>query len=149
MALEEDMPDPPEDKTIPKYRQIRKRTADLVLEYSEEFQAAFATLSQARSSTKLPHGRKRGAAAKVDDDDEDDDPVESKPPAKKRIKKEADSQADGMTDQQMAELNDRGQLTKQSVAALKDFLKSKKLPVAGKKAELVDRVQEYLESKGL
>jgi ATP-dependent DNA helicase 2 subunit 1 len=149
MALEDDMPDPLEDKTLPKYRQIRKRTASLVTEYGEEFKETFAALSRAKSSTKLAHGRKRGGAAKVIEDD-DDDVADSKPPAKKRIKKEADTDgADGLTDKQMAELNDRGQISKQSVAALKDFLKARQQPAAGKKADLVDRVQEYLESKGL
>lgn len=143
------MPEPLEDKTIPKYRQINKRTAQLVTDYAEEFQVTFSSLSRARSSTKLPHGRKRGGAAKVLEDDEDD-VADSKPPAKKRIKKEADADdGDGLTDHKMAQLNDRGQISKQSVAALKDFLMARKQPTAGKKADLIDRVQEYLESRGL
>ena len=34
------------------------------------------------------------------------------------------------------------------VDQLKEFLKSKSLPVSGKKADLIDRVSEYFDRKG-
>jgi ATP-dependent DNA helicase 2 subunit 1 len=49
----------------------------------------------------------------------------------------------------MAALNDKGQITKQTVAVLKAYLSARGQSVSGKKADLVDRVQEYLEGKGL
>ena len=49
----------------------------------------------------------------------------------------------------MAEINDKGQISKQTVAVLKEFLGARKKPAVGKKADLVKLVQDYLESKGL
>lgn len=52
-------------------------------------------------------------------------------------------------DQQMAAINDKGQISKQTVAVLKAFLTQRGQSTAGKKADLIEKVQEYLESKGL
>ena len=49
----------------------------------------------------------------------------------------------------MAALNDRGQISKQTVAVLKAFLTQREQSAAGKKADLIEKVQEYLVSKGL
>ena len=148
MALEEEVPTTPSDATIPRYRQIDKRCKEYLAEFGEEFVQTFKSVARPKPSTKLPTGRKRAAPPVVDDDDED----EGKPKAKKKIKTESKSQGTddgGMTDQQMAELNDRGGISKQSVVALKEFLKARGQSTSGKKIELVERTQEYLESKGL
>jgi ATP-dependent DNA helicase 2 subunit 1 len=49
----------------------------------------------------------------------------------------------------MAELNNRGQISKQTVAVLKTYMGQRGQSVSGKKADLVERVQQYLEGKGL
>lgn len=87
----------------------------------------------------------------------------------KRIKSEPVSQKDGgggLTDDAIAALNDRGTIGKvriffqldgegwlmalqQTVAVLKEYLDARGQSTAGKKADLIERVQEYLESKGL
>jgi ATP-dependent DNA helicase 2 subunit 1 len=68
----------------------------------------------------------------------------------KSEKSQKDTNGDGgITDKEMAEINDRGNISKQSVAALKEFLKSRGVNATGKKLDLVERTQEYLESKGL
>lgn len=41
-----------------------------------------------------------------------------------------------------------GSLSKLTVAVLKEFLTEKKLSAAGKKADLVERVEEYFDRKG-
>ena len=56
---------------------------------------------------------------------------------------------DGMTDQQMADLNNSGKISKQTVAVLKQWLSARGQSTGGKKAELLETVQEYLEGKGL
>ncbi|ORY15168.1 DNA-dependent protein kinase [Clohesyomyces aquaticus] len=150
MALEEEVPEfsTSDDKTLPKYRQINKRAAEYVIELEEAFDAEHkrqvrGQLQSSASSSVKP--KKRAMPSEADD----------VKPVKllKRIKTEQQSQAtvdgQGVTDEDMAGLNDRGLISKQSVAALKDFLKARKQPVAGKKIELIERVQEYLEAKGL
>ncbi|KAF2715123.1 DNA-dependent protein kinase [Pleomassaria siparia CBS 279.74] len=147
MALEEEVPEKADDKTVPRYKQIDKRAGALL----EEFGAEFDNVLESQSSSKPKAGipvRKRAAAAVVPDDDDDDAPVKPK----KRVKKEKvddDDSGAGLTDQDMANINDKGQVSKQSVAILKQFLKARKQSITGKKMELVERVQDYLDSKGL
>jgi ATP-dependent DNA helicase 2 subunit 1 len=49
----------------------------------------------------------------------------------------------------MASINNKGQISKQTVAVLKAFLGQRGESGAGKKADLVERTQQYLEGKGL
>ncbi|KAF2191502.1 ATP-dependent DNA helicase II subunit 1 [Zopfia rhizophila CBS 207.26] len=139
MALEEEVPEKADDKTIPKYKQIDKRAG----EYLEEFGQAFdeELRSQLKLKTKaIALSKKRGAPASSATS-------ESKP--SKRIKSEEPAnESAGMRDEEMAALNDRGNLSKQPVAALKDYLKAKGQNASGKKIELIEKVQQYLEKKG-
>jgi ATP-dependent DNA helicase 2 subunit 1 len=151
MALEEEVPVEPVDKTIPRYKQIDKRCAKYLEEFGVAFDKEFRALTQGKSKS-LPTGRKRVKAAADDDDDDDEDDVKPKPARKKvktEVKKETASQAPGMTDQEMANINDRGNISKQKVDALKAFLGDRGLDTKGKKLDLVDRVQGYLDKKGL
>jgi ATP-dependent DNA helicase 2 subunit 1 len=82
------------------------------------------------------------------------DPEDGGKPAPKRVKKEAkvkeeDGNEDGLTDEQMATFNNKGQISKQTVAVLKEFLGQRGQSATGKKADLVEKVQQYLEDKGL
>lgn len=148
MALEEEVPTKPDDKTIPRYKQIDKRAGEYIQEYGAEFEKVWGSVGRATLSSRPKAPAKKRPAAGAADDDDDDDP---KP--KKRVKKEPkvkDEDGDeGLTDQQMAAINDKGQISKQTVAVLKEYLAARGQAVSGKKADLVDRVQEYLESKGL
>ena len=146
LALEEELPDHPDDKTIPRFRQIDKRCGEYIEAYGREFQDAYA--QQYKSA--LAHRAKPPAKKRIAADPDD------KKPAPKRVKKEAkvkDEDAsdneDGVTDLQMANLNTSGQISKQTVAALKQWLAARGLSGVGKKAELLERVQEYLDGKGL
>ncbi|OAF99412.1 ATP-dependent DNA helicase II subunit 1 [Paraphaeosphaeria sporulosa] len=147
MALEEEVPTKPDDKTLPKYKQIDKRAGEYITAYGEEFEKVFATVGHsALSSRPKAAAKKRPAAVAVDDD-------EDEPKPKKRVKKEAivkdEYGDDGLTDQQMAAINDKGQISKQTVAILKEYLGARGQPISGKKADLIERVQDYLENKGL
>ncbi|KAF9737812.1 ATP-dependent DNA helicase II subunit 1 [Paraphaeosphaeria minitans] len=148
MALEEEVPTKPDDRTLPKYKQIDKRAGEYITAYGEEFEKVFTTVGHsALSSLAKLVAKKRPAAAAVADDDNDE------PKAKKRVKKAAEvkneDSDDALIDQQMAAINDKGQISKQTIAILKEFLGARGQAVSGKKADLIERVQDYLEKKGL
>jgi ATP-dependent DNA helicase 2 subunit 1 len=142
LALEDDIPTQPDDKTIPRFKQIDKRCGEYIQDYGEEFKTAYAQVAQ----SSFPHrGKATGKRASADPDDK---------PAPKRVKKEAkvkeeDGDDEGLTDEQMATLNNKGQISKQTVAVLKAFLGERGQSATGKKADLVEKVQQYLEDKGL
>lgn len=142
MALEEELPEQPDDKTAPRYKQIDKRCGEYIQEYGKEFEAAFAQVAKS-----FPHrGKATGKRASAEPGDEK--------PAPKRVKKEPKvkeegEEDEGMSDEQMATLNNKGQISKQTVAVLKAFLEQRGQNVSGKKVDLTERVQGYLEGKGL
>jgi ATP-dependent DNA helicase 2 subunit 1 len=144
MALEDEIPTKAEDKTVPRFKQIDKRCGEYIQDYGEEFKAAFAQVAQ----PAFPHrGKATGKRGSVD-------PEDGGKPAPKRVKKEAkvkeeDGDEDGLTDEQMATFNNKGQISKQTVAVLKEFLGQRGQSATGKKADLVEKVQQYLEDKGL
>ncbi|KKK25059.1 putative DSB repair complex subunit Ku70, partial [Aspergillus ochraceoroseus] len=47
LALDEDLPEKPEDKTLPKYRQIDKRAGDYVLSWADELEKQYAKIPAA------------------------------------------------------------------------------------------------------
>jgi ATP-dependent DNA helicase 2 subunit 1 len=49
----------------------------------------------------------------------------------------------------MAQFNNKGQISKQTVAVLRQYLSARDKPTVGLKTDLVDRVQKYLEGIGL
>ncbi|CAI6334498.1 unnamed protein product [Periconia digitata] len=136
MALEEEIPEKADDKTVPKYRQIEKRTGPYVIEYGEQFEVEMAKVNQPSSS--LP-SRGKTAAKRTNIEADDDD--ELKP--KKRAKKEdAGDDDEALTNAQMETLCLNGSVAKQTVAVLKAYLKANGLSTTGKKAELVQRVSD-------
>jgi ATP-dependent DNA helicase 2 subunit 1 len=141
MALEEELPDHPDDKTIPRYKQIDKRCGEYIAAYGAEFESAFAQVAKS-----FPHrGKATGKRASAEPGDEK--------PAAKRVKKEPkvkeEDEEEGMSDERMAGINNKGQISKQTVAVLKAFLAQRGESTSGKKVDLTERVQGYLEGKGL
>ncbi|KAF1961925.1 ATP-dependent DNA helicase-like protein II subunit 1 [Byssothecium circinans] len=143
MALEEEIPEKAEDKTIPRYRQVEKRAGQYIVEYGEQFGVEYAKFKRPGLPSRAKAGKKRPKTEAQDGGDDDDDGA--KPT--KRVKKEEDGE--GLTDEDMAEISNKGAISKQTVAVFKAFLGARGLSVAGKKAELLERVQEYLVEKGL
>ncbi|KAF2821542.1 Ku DNA-binding complex, Ku70 subunit [Ophiobolus disseminans] len=141
MALEEELPEVPDDKTIPRFKQIDKRCGEYIQDYGKEFEAAYAQVAK----SSFPHrGRATGKRASVEPDDEK--------PKSKRVKKEPkvkEEIGEGVSDEQMAQFNDKGQISKQTVAVLKQYLAARGKSATGLKAELVERVQKHLEGIGL
>jgi ATP-dependent DNA helicase 2 subunit 1 len=144
MALEEELPDQPDDKTIPRFKQIEKRCGEYIQDYGKEFEAAYAQVAK----STFPHrGKATGKRASAEPDA--DEKPKSKRVKKEPKVKEEDNEEVGLSDEQMANFNNKGQISKQTVAVLKGFLGERGQSVSGKKADLVDRVQHYLEGKGL
>jgi ATP-dependent DNA helicase 2 subunit 1 len=144
MALEEELPDQPDDKTIPRFKQIEKRCGEYIQDYGKEFEAAYAQVAK----STFPHrGKATGKRASAEPDA--DEKPKSKRVKKEPKVKEEDNEEVGLSDEQMAHFNNKGQISKQTVAVLKGFLGERGQSVSGKKADLVDRVQHYLEGKGL
>jgi ATP-dependent DNA helicase 2 subunit 1 len=146
LALEEELPVQPEDKTIPRYKQIDKRCGEYIEDYGREFEETYAQQQQSALAHRAKPVAKKRTGGDADGEDK---------PAAKRVKKEPKVKAedgdeeDGMTDQQMADLNNSGKISKQTVAVLKQWLSARNQSTGGKKAELLERVQEYLDGKGL
>lgn len=130
LALDEDLPEQAEDKTIPRYRQIDKRIAEYVYAWNDVLENECSNLPnygiQTSTLAKRPAPSDKGA------------------PATKRIKSEGD---DGLSDASMRMMWEKGTLAKLTVAQLKEWLTRKGEGTAGKKADLVERVEACLESK--
>ncbi len=76
MALDEDLPEKPEDKTIPKYRQIDKRAGPLVIDWGNELHNQHESWQKSNKHESVPAKRAapeaddlaiRGKKAKMDD----------------------------------------------------------------------------------
>lgn len=150
LALDEDVPEQPEDKTIPKYRQIDKvsrdrqrswvlltvffqRAGDYVLSWSDELDKQYNIVAANGPKSTLPKRPAKGDAAD-----------KAGPPAKK-IKAEGGGSGNHQAEVQKHYQN--GTLSKMTVASLKEYLTTQGRSAAGKKAELVERVEELLETK--
>jgi ATP-dependent DNA helicase 2 subunit 1 len=143
MALDEEVPEQPDDKTIPRYKQIDKRCGEYIAEYGKEFEAAYAQVAK----PAFPHrGKATGKRASAEPGD--DKPAPKRVKKEPKVKEEGDED-EGLTDEQMATINNKGQISKQTVAVLKAYLSQRGQSVSGKKVDLVERVQGYLEAKGL
>ena len=137
MALEEDLPEKPEDKTIPKYRQIDKRAGPYVIDWGHELHKQHGEW-QANNGSSSSFFAKRPAPA----DKNGDASVKSE----KRARTAAD-QEDEVTDEVMKKAFEKQSLGKMSVLQLKTWLQRKSISVAGKKADLVERAEQYFEQK--
>jgi ATP-dependent DNA helicase 2 subunit 1 len=120
IALDEELPEKPDDKTLPKYRLIDRHAGGMVEEWSnvlENHKQAVGT-----KAVKLEKGKR------VADDAED--------PAAKKARMVGG----------VKEFYKSGQLGKCTVAALREFCRVSNLDDSGKKAELVERVEEFLDN---
>lgn len=139
IALEEDLPERPEDKTIPKYKQIDKRAGQYVIEWGEELENEYrhwASKSRKSSSALTKRSADTAAAHTTS--------------LAKRVKTEsgappASTSDGGMTDAEMMEQNERGNISKLTMPVLKEWLGARRLPTSGKKADLVERIQKYFD----
>lgn len=128
MALDEDVPDKLDDATIPKYRQIDKRVGGYLAEWKEVL-------------AEKANGLMKSRAVKRESEEDD-----GGHPATKRTKV-APKKADRghMSNAQLRTAWEQDTLKKMTVAELRDILASKGISTVGKKAELVEKLEQWIE----
>lgn len=127
LALEEEVPGKAEDATEPKYRAISKRAGGYLEDWSE-------TLEQEATQAKQTRAIKR----------DPEDAIPERPAKRSRAGSEKPS-ASGLSLPQLKTAVESGGITKMTVAQLKDVLGAKGLSTSGKKIELVERIEQWLE----
>lgn len=131
LALEEEVPETLDDATIPKYKQIDKRVGGYLAEWKQALADKAGSLMKSRAV-------KREA--------EEDEAGGSRPLAK-RAKPAAKAAAggSGMSNAQLKAAFEQDTLKKMTVAELKEVLASKGVSAVGKKAELVEKLEQWIE----
>ncbi|KAF3480730.1 Ku70 protein [Arthroderma uncinatum] len=124
LALDEDVPEQPEDKTIPRHKSIDKRAGDLVIAWGEELESQYRTLEKSQPVTSTLVKRPASSAKGIKEE-----------PASKRARTEEP--------EDIRVYYEKGTLSKLTVAILKEFLGSHSLSTSGKKADLIERVEGY------
>ena len=135
LALEEDLPEKNEDKTLPRWRQIHKRAGQYVVEFGEQLGQAYQRWQKDNAGHVRPTatgGAKRSTPA-------------ASGGGNKKIKQE--NADDGPTDDEMRTAYQKDAVSKYTVAHLKAFLQSKSLSATGKKTDLADAVTRYFETR--
>ncbi|KAJ5908268.1 DNA helicase ATP-dependent Ku type [Penicillium taxi] len=129
LALDEDHPGTPDDKTVPKFRQIDKRCGDYVLAWSKELDIQAEKLLGGTSAS-LSTLVKRGTKDRGDG-----------PPTKK-VKVENDALD---IDEEVTTKYQNGLLNKLTIPKLKAFLHFHGRTATGNKADLVNLVELHFE----
>jgi ATP-dependent DNA helicase 2 subunit 1 len=134
LALDEDIPSKPEDKTIPKHRQIDKRVGNEAVEWGQVLEKTYKKhLSENPDAANV--GSKRVT------------PGPSSGRAGGDTKKVKTEPGQAMSEGQMRVLFQKQKLGSLTVAQLKDFCTVKSIPVGGKKADIVERIESWFEQK--
>ncbi|KAI4249107.1 MAG: hypothetical protein LQ352_005703 [Teloschistes flavicans] len=135
MALEEDLPERAEDRTVPKYKPIDKRAGEYVLDWGRELEDVH------RRWLREDGG---GGAVKRGAQEEDDDGGTATAATKKKMKVKAEAEeVRVMDDGAMRKMVERGTVGKLTIPVLKAWVLGKGLEGKGKKDELVARVEEW------
>ena len=129
LALDEDLPAKPEDKTIPKYKQIDKRIGNEAITWGKVLDAIYKDYI-ADNPDAAHVGEKRSTA--------------NRPAESKKVKTET---GQAMDEEQMRALWKKQKVGSLTVAQLKDFCGVKRIPVAGKKADIVGRIDSWFEQR--
>jgi len=139
LALEEDLPEKAEDKTVPRHRQIDKRAGPYVVEWGEKLDTAYREWQKENASSYTPSingSTKRTQKAA---------PAAS---SSKKVKQEDGDADDGPTEHDVREAYEKDALGKMTNKDLKAFLLAKNLGKGvAKKAELVEKITQYFEQK--
>lgn len=138
LALEEDLPEQPDDKTLPRWKQIHKRCGSYVLEWGDELEEQYRLWQKenasAHQTTSTGATKRAGSTTNTEG-------------AKKP---KTDASGSGGTDEaEMRKHFEKNTLSKPTVAVLKEFCRSKNIDLksSAKKAEIVDVVTEWFEKK--
>lgn len=140
IALEEDLPEKPEDQTIPKYRQIDKRAGSYVLEWGDILNNSIGAWRTDNEDHSATTGKKRPGSAAA---------PTSAPDAKRQKTTSTAPGIGPIQDEEMKMRFNNGTVNKLTVATLKQWLGEKGVVKAStlKKPELVDEVERFFENK--
>lgn len=127
MALDEDVPDALDDATIPKYRQIDKRVGGYLAEWKETLAVKARALMKSRAVKR-----------EADDD-------EGARPAAKRAKPAAKKTSGHLSNAQLKVAVEQDTLKKMTVAELKEVLASKGISAVGRKADFLEKLEQWVE----
>ena len=127
IALDEELPEKATDTTLPKYRLVRKHSAEQVIEWGEELEGS---TREAKPEFPIKGGRKRAAPGDGD----------AAPPAKK---KSTSGGGEGLDDDEVLRACEKNTIGRFTVAQLKAWMGTKRLDTSGKKADLVERVEDW------
>ncbi|KAF2162983.1 hypothetical protein M409DRAFT_26832 [Zasmidium cellare ATCC 36951] len=137
LALEEDLPEQPDDKTLPRWKQIHKRAGDYVLDWGAQLETAFNEWQEENKANIKPatNGASKRTAQSA-----------SAPRGSKKVKDEDDDEA--VSDEQMRAAHNKNTISKYKVADLKAWMSTKGIKAAGgKKADYVDAITSHFETK--
>ena len=138
LALSEDLPEQPEDKTLPKAKQIFRRTGIYVSEWADELDKQIEIWKKDSASSVERSGT--GAAKRTK-------PAPSGANKAVKVKDSSIASDDTPTDEEMRRAYERNSVGRFYLTQLKGFLLSKGQPTSGKKPELVDAVTNWFETK--
>lgn len=127
MALDEDVPDSLDDATIPRYRQIDKRVGGYLAEWKQAVAEKAGALMKSRAVKR--EAEEEGAGR----------------PLPKRTKPAAAKASGAMSNAQLKAAFEQDTLGKMTVAQLRDVLASKGLSTVGKKGELLEKLEQWIE----
>ena len=127
IALEEELPEQPEDKTVPRYRQIEKRAGEYIRDWGLVLHEEFSRYDE-----------KRRSRMKRDTGDEDAAP-------KKKSRATSAQPLDGMSTKDLKKAVATGGLSNYKIPQLKELCSSKGLSTGGKKPDLVARMEQWVE----
>lgn len=128
LALDEEVPDKPEDLTEPKNKAINKRAGGYLEDWAETLKDEADRAARSRSLKR-----------EVEDDNVSERPAKQRKAAAERPSGSTFSMA-----QLKAAVESEG-LSKMTVAQLKDVAGAKGLSTSGKKADLVERIEQWVE----
>ncbi|ATY60981.1 DSB repair complex subunit [Cordyceps militaris] len=127
LALEEEVPETAEDATLPKFKAISKRAGGYLEEWSETLSTEVKSNTEARAVKR-----------------EIDDELPERP-AKRGRGASAQPAASGLTSAQLKAVVDDGSISKMTVAQLKDIAGAKGLSTSGRKADIIERIEQWTE----
>ncbi|KAI1209924.1 ku70 protein [Annulohypoxylon truncatum] len=132
LALEEEVPETPNDATVPKYKAIHNRCGEYIQDWSRTADNVLSMVKDAQSIKR-----------EMENDDDDNGPK----PAKK-AKTTAAKPGSGSTGMNNTELKKRyndGTLSKLTIPELKPILSDRGIDAKGLKKTLIERLEEWIE----
>ncbi|KAI1774107.1 ku70 protein [Hypoxylon cercidicola] len=128
LALDEEVPDKPNDTTLPKYKAIHSRCGEYIQEWSR---TADEVLGMVRDVKAIKR--------EMEKDDDEDQP---RPAKKSRTAKVSSA---GINNAELKKRYNDGTLSKLTVAELKPILDERGIDAKGLKKSLVERLEQWIE----